>query len=150
MESFQTYRHELENLCDGKTMSSYIKNMFDIIKNIKTLCNRDVTYLKVQSDSIPELKVSNVSAIGVMKLLIKIMNDNNEIIPLIKEKKDIYDNLLKYFTLIIKNLDNDIRKNSNIIYDEDDEKENYDPMIECDMLNESLKLMIDYLDDGTC
>lgn len=135
---YATYREEMNKLDikissknnDGH-VSNYIKLMFELMRNIALKFSRPKGYVShIAKNKNPLI------AIDVMLALLDIMKDNeiNVSTEIIKD----YELLMKYIILINENLDNPIRDNPCIIYDE---SEDCDPLLNNDMFAEAFQLV---------
>ena len=141
-----TYREELDSMKlvnNGELiLSNYIPTMLKLIKIIKLMTNRTTGYIAFMSKN-----KNPLIAIQVIEVLKNILEDNELIID--EEYNTMCKNLIKYLSLILENLDEIIRSNPNIIYDEDSDENDAEISINCDMINESFSLMNEIINTYT-
>lgn len=140
-----TYRKELKqlNIIDKKTntlVSNVIVNAFAVIKKIITLSNRGKGYLAYMSRN-----KNPLDTLDVLNVLKCVIEDN--IYLLNTTYHLLCNNICKYIDLINIELDNVIRSDPNIIYDEDETDEEILPEINinCDMISELFALISELL-----
>jgi hypothetical protein len=139
-----TYRQELLNMNvtnnkQNTLVSNYVVNIFSVIKGIIHSTHRGSGYLNYISRGY--VATDTYDVLTVLKLVI----DDNEMI--------LDENILKnckkistYIQLITENIDQVIRSNPNIIYDEDEDDEGLPEInINCDMISETFALITDVL-----
>lgn len=144
MSVLQTYRQEMENMAPiiikkEMIVSNFISTMFKFINWIINMSNRQSGYLNHMSNN-----KDPMSAIDVMEIMKNIIDDNTYCITL-NEKYDEQklDNLHTYCKLILNHLDDSIRVNDCIIYNEENDDEH--PFLQNDMLREVFNLMTDLM-----
>lgn len=138
---YTTYRQELDGMShidkDNHVISNYIVNIFSIIKAISLITNRGKGYVNHMSKN----KSPN-NALDVLNVLKSVIDDNEVLLN--DDLSSLGRKISTYITLINDNIDNVIRSNSNIIYDED---ENDIPLpeinINCDMIAEISALIME-------
>lgn len=144
--NFKTYRQELIGMSphikgDETIISYYISTMYKVISWITKKANRQTGYVTHMSTN----KQPHI-ALDVMHVMSDIINDNEYCFADKSEELIKLTLLNKYCNLIFNNLDNAIRTNQNIIYD--DETDNEDPLLGCDMLAETFSIMNDLFSIG--
>ena len=139
-----TYRQELLNMNvvndkHNTLISNYIVNIFTVIKNIILITKRGKGYLNYISKHYSTTDTLDV--LNVLKLII----DDNELL-LNEDTMKICKKISTYIQLINENLDQIIRSNPNIIYDEDEDEDTLPEInINCDMISETFALLTDVL-----
>ena len=144
--NFKTYRQELiemePRIQDKETIvSNYISTMYKVISWVTKKANRNSGYVNHMSSGKMPYKT-----LDVMNVMYNIIDDNDYCFPDKSEELIKLTLINKYCKLIMENLDNAIRTDPNIVYD--DEKDNEDPLLNCDMLTETFCLMNDLFSIG--
>ena len=135
------YRDELNKMNSDYSkniVSSNITLIFGLMKIITNKSNRQKGYITQMSRGKDPVKT-----LDVLQVLKNVMLDNEYFMEEIIIEK--YQLLIKYIKLIEENLDNIIRSNPNVIYDEDDD-ESTDPLINCDMLSNTMFLVTELIE----
>ena len=129
-----TYREELSKLDayleENKLYHSALCILvYKCIHWITITMNKRYGYINMMSANKDATKM-----IDVIQVLYDIIDDVEMEIELDKIKKDKLLELKETIRLIIENVDNPIRSNPNIIYDENEDEEKINPNINCNML----------------
>jgi hypothetical protein len=144
-----TYREELTNLNIGHSkkfkdaVSNFNVKIFTLLNSIISMSNRGKGYLNHISKG-----RSNLISIDLLNVLKDVINDNYILFN--EEDSKLCSKLVKYIELINDNLDEIIRSDINIIYDEDEPEDQNEININCDMISESFTLINDIIASLSC
>jgi len=139
----ETYRETLEKL-DGYIEKNKVHNsmlsiiIFKFLFWIKiTLAKKDgyIDYMSKGKDT-----TKMIDIISVLNDIVIDISDQMEI-NLTKEQFIKFKELENVLLLIFENLDNPIRSNSFIIYDENEDEKSINPLINCNMLSKLEELI---------
>jgi hypothetical protein len=138
-----TYRQEMVKMSPltvkkEMIVSNFISTMFRFMNWLIMMCNRQPGYLNHMANN-----KDPMSSIDVMEIMKNIIDDNMYCISLKEEDDKKLDNLHTYCKLILNHLDDAIRSNDFLIYDEEHDEEH--PFLQNDMLNEVFNLMTDLM-----
>lgn len=143
MSKTKTYREELEAMCiteeNGETIvPNFVLSMYKFMFWIVSKTNKQSGYIDNLSKN-----NDNSNCIDIMKVTLKVIDDNIIEIVVKEEYKKKITELKEYFELILSHLNDTVRINFRVLYPEDRDDEN--PKLKCDMLSECNALMNDIL-----
>lgn len=142
----KTYRQEFEFLkpnigTDNKTtVSTFITMLYSFLSWLVKTTNRQPGYMTYMSQNKNPMNI-----IDILHVLINCIDDNECYLTIEKKQKDMILKLKKIATLILEHLDDSIRTDPHLIYDEETDDE--DPLLQENMMDSIfaiIPLIIDY------
>ena len=138
--TMKTYRQELESMKpienNGNTnVSLFITTLYKFIKWLIKLTQRQSGYLTFMSQNKDPTNV-----IDILTVLIDCIDDNECYLTIDKKHKELILILKNLSQLVLEHLDDNIRNDPHLIYDEETDDEN--PLLQQDMLSSIFSTII--------